>query len=131
MLRSLLTLAICAVGAALNPLKVCHHKTCSKNGLAKRTLDIAHVLGGPEAAVQISALALKSANAVILKGGKEAANTNAALVAAIQARGRSFRFGAATPAATASTRTRGHPLQLSSPRATVTPLWWRRRGSCT
>ena len=47
-----LTLAICAVAAALNPLKVCHHKTCSKNGLAKRTLDIAHVLGGPEAAVQ-------------------------------------------------------------------------------
>ena len=52
MLRSLLTLAIYAVAAALNPLKVCHHKTCSKNGLAKRTLDIAHVLGGPEAAVQ-------------------------------------------------------------------------------
>ena len=47
-----LTLAICAVAAALNPLKVCHHKTCSKYGLAKRTLDIAHVLGGPEAAVQ-------------------------------------------------------------------------------
>ena len=38
----------------------------------------------PEAAVQISALALKSANAVILKGGKEAAHTNAALVAAMQ-----------------------------------------------
>ena len=35
--------------------------------------------------MQISALALKSANAIILKGGKEAANTNAALVAAIQA----------------------------------------------
>ena len=47
-----LTLALCAVAAALNPLQVCHHKTCSKNGLAKRTLDIAHVLGGPEAAVQ-------------------------------------------------------------------------------
>ena len=45
-------LALCAVTTALNPLKVCHHKTCSKNGLAKRTLDIAHVLGGPEAAVQ-------------------------------------------------------------------------------
>lgn len=39
----------------------------------------------PEAAVQIAALALKSANAVILKGGKEAANTNAALVGVIQA----------------------------------------------
>lgn len=38
----------------------------------------------PEAAVQIASLALKSANAVILKGGKEAANTNAALVAAMQ-----------------------------------------------
>ena len=38
----------------------------------------------PEAAVQISALALKSANAVILKGGKEAAHTNSALVAAMQ-----------------------------------------------
>ena len=50
--RSPLTLAICSVAAALSPLKVCHHKTCSKNGLAKRTLDIAHVLGGPEAAVQ-------------------------------------------------------------------------------
>ena len=46
-------LALCAVGAAaLNPLQICHHKTCAKNGLAKRTLDIAHVLGGPEAAVQ-------------------------------------------------------------------------------
>jgi len=39
----------------------------------------------PEAAVQIASLAIKSANAVILKGGREAANTNAALVGAIQA----------------------------------------------
>jgi len=45
-------LALCAVAAALSPLKVCHHKTCAKNGLARRTLDIAHVLGGPETAVQ-------------------------------------------------------------------------------
>ena len=50
--RARALLALCAVGAALNPLQVCHHKTCSKNGLARRTLDIAHVLGGPEAAVQ-------------------------------------------------------------------------------
>ena len=50
-----LTLALCAVAAALNPLQVCHHKTCAKNGLAKRTLDIAQVLGGPEAAVQTAA----------------------------------------------------------------------------
>ena len=48
-------LALCAVAAALNPLQVCHHKTCAKNGLARRTLDIAHVLGGPEAAVPTAA----------------------------------------------------------------------------
>lgn len=38
----------------------------------------------PEAAVQISALTLKTANAVILKGGREAERTNRALVAAIR-----------------------------------------------
>ena len=55
MRRSPLTLALCAVAAALSPLQVCHHKTCAKSGLAKRTLDIAHVLGGPEAAVPTAA----------------------------------------------------------------------------
>ena len=39
----------------------------------------------PEAAVQIAALALKSANALILKGGREAARTNRALTDAIRA----------------------------------------------
>ena len=39
----------------------------------------------PEAVIQISTLALKSGNTVILKGGKEAARTNEALVRAIQA----------------------------------------------
>ncbi|MFP6737341.1 MAG: glutamate-5-semialdehyde dehydrogenase [Planctomycetota bacterium] len=38
----------------------------------------------PEAAVQIASLALKSSNAVILKGGREASRTNEALVAAIR-----------------------------------------------
>mmetsp|Transcript_12269 Transcript_12269/g.20946 ORF Transcript_12269/g.20946 Transcript_12269/m.20946 type:complete len:448 (-) Transcript_12269:91-1434(-) len=38
----------------------------------------------PEAAVQISSLAIKSANAIILKGGKEAEHSNRALVAAIR-----------------------------------------------
>ncbi len=38
----------------------------------------------PDAAVQISALALKSANAVILKGGREAERSNRALVDAIR-----------------------------------------------
>jgi glutamate-5-semialdehyde dehydrogenase len=38
----------------------------------------------PDAAVQIAVLALKSANAVILKGGTEARRTNAALVEAIR-----------------------------------------------
>jgi len=38
----------------------------------------------PEAVVQISTLAIKSGNAVILKGGKEAAHSNAALVTVIQ-----------------------------------------------
>jgi len=38
----------------------------------------------PDAAVQISALGLKSANAVILKGGREAERTNRALVEAIR-----------------------------------------------
>ena len=39
----------------------------------------------PEAVVQIAALSLLSGNAVILKGGKEAAHSNAALVAAVRA----------------------------------------------
>lgn len=38
----------------------------------------------PDAVTQITALALKSGNAVILKGGREAANSNAALVKAIK-----------------------------------------------
>jgi glutamate-5-semialdehyde dehydrogenase len=38
----------------------------------------------PDAVTQISALAIKSGNAVILKGGREAARTTAALVAAIR-----------------------------------------------
>src|SRR5438093_1175342 len=38
----------------------------------------------PDAAVQISTLALKSANAVILKGGREAEQTNRALVEAMR-----------------------------------------------
>ena len=38
----------------------------------------------PDAAVQIAALAIKSANAVILKGGSEAIESNTALIAAIQ-----------------------------------------------
>jgi len=38
----------------------------------------------PDAVTQISALALKSGNAVILKGGQEAANSNLALVTAIK-----------------------------------------------
>lgn len=39
----------------------------------------------PDAVTQISALALKSGNAVLLKGGREAARSTAALVAAIRA----------------------------------------------
>lgn len=39
----------------------------------------------PEAAVQIAALSLKSANALILKGGREAAHTNRALTEAMRA----------------------------------------------
>jgi len=39
----------------------------------------------PEAAVQIASLAVKSANAVILKGGKEAEQSNAVLVRAMRA----------------------------------------------
>lgn len=38
----------------------------------------------PEAAVQIATLAIKSGNAVLLKGGKEASRSNAALVEAIR-----------------------------------------------
>lgn len=38
----------------------------------------------PEAAVQIAALAIKSANAVILKGGREAEQSNAVLVSSIR-----------------------------------------------
>jgi glutamate-5-semialdehyde dehydrogenase len=39
----------------------------------------------PDALIQISALALKSGNAVLLKGGSEACHSNAALLAAVQA----------------------------------------------
>ena len=39
----------------------------------------------PDALIQISALALKSGNAVLLKGGSEAHHSNAALLAAVQA----------------------------------------------
>jgi len=39
----------------------------------------------PDALIQISALALKSGNAVLLKGGSEARHSNAALLAAVQA----------------------------------------------
>lgn len=46
----------------------------------------------PEAAVQISSLAVKSANAVILKGGKEAEHSNAKLVSAIRAALKSQQF---------------------------------------
>lgn len=49
----------------------------------------------PEAAVQIASLAIKSANALILKGGKEAVNTNAALVRAMQ---KGLRGSATIPA---------------------------------
>lgn len=46
----------------------------------------------PEAAVQISSLAVKSANAVILKGGREAEHSNAALVSAIREALKSQQF---------------------------------------
>lgn len=46
----------------------------------------------PEAAVQIASLAVKSANAVILKGGKEAEKSNAALVQAIRSALKSVQF---------------------------------------
>lgn len=49
--RAPLALALVATAAAMSCVKVCHHKTCAKNGLAKRTLDIAQVIGGPDAAV--------------------------------------------------------------------------------
>ena len=39
----------------------------------------------PDALIQISALALKSGNAVLLKGGREARHSNAALLAVVQA----------------------------------------------
>ena len=48
-------LALCAVAAALNPLKVCHHKTCSKNGLAKRALDAGSCFRRPRAVVPTAA----------------------------------------------------------------------------
>ena len=38
----------------------------------------------PEAVVQIASLAIKSGNAIILKGGKEAQHSNAILVAVIR-----------------------------------------------
>ncbi|HVR73893.1 MAG TPA: glutamate-5-semialdehyde dehydrogenase [Planctomycetota bacterium] len=50
----------------------------------------------PDAAIQISALAIKSANALILKGGREADRTNRALIAAVEEglRARGFPSGA-------------------------------------
>lgn len=46
----------------------------------------------PEAAVQISCLAIKSGNAVILKGGKEGERSNVAIVSAIRAALVSVKF---------------------------------------
>jgi glutamate-5-semialdehyde dehydrogenase len=46
----------------------------------------------PDALIQISALALKSGNAVLLKGGSEAQHSNAALLGAVQAALQSSAF---------------------------------------
>lgn len=53
----------------------------------------------PEAVVQIAALALKSGNALILKGGKEAARSNAMLVDIVRGAIRDAARGAAEGAA--------------------------------
>ena len=59
---------------------------------------------------QIASLAIKSANAVILKGGREAANTNAALVGAIQ-------VSRSLPLA-------GQGARVSKQRARNAASWW-------
>lgn len=65
--------------------------------LEKRTFPIG-VIGmifesRPDALVQIAALALKSGNGIILKGGREAVNTNRKLVSVIKKATSGFSFG--------------------------------------
>lgn len=65
--------------------------------LEKRTFPIG-VIGmifesRPDALIQIAGLALRSGNCVILKGGKEATNTNKTLVEVIQDATRGYSFG--------------------------------------
>ncbi|MBR2281927.1 MAG: glutamate-5-semialdehyde dehydrogenase [Spirochaetales bacterium] len=65
--------------------------------LEKRTFPIG-VIGmifeaRPDALVQIASLALRSGNGIILKGGREAANTNRKLVEVIQKATSGFSFG--------------------------------------
>jgi len=79
--------------------------------------------------VQIASLAIKSANALILKGGKEAASTNAAIVSAIQGGLRSLstkdndRATSSEPGSMmAATSVPGHAVQLVQSRDEVSAL---------
>ncbi len=82
---------VLAVVALPDPVGEMFDGSTLPNGLqvAKRRVPIG-VIGviyesRPNVTVDVSALCLKSGNAVILRGGKEAANSNAALVRAIEA----------------------------------------------
>ncbi|KAF7458232.1 glutamate-5-semialdehyde dehydrogenase [Cryptosporidium felis] len=74
-----------------DPLGKCTlSREITSNGLElyKKTCPIGVILvifeARPEVAIQISSLAIKSGNAVILKGGKEAINSNKAIISCIQ-----------------------------------------------
>lgn len=78
------------VGKIPDPLGVCQiHRKLDKGLILKRVTCPLGVLGvifeaRPEAAIQIAALAIKSGNGVILKGGKEAIQSCEAIVTAIK-----------------------------------------------
>jgi glutamate-5-semialdehyde dehydrogenase len=79
------------VGKLPDPVgKIQIHRELDQGLILKRVTCPLGVLGvvfeaRPDAVIQISALAIKSGNGVILKGGKEATNTCQVLVKAIQA----------------------------------------------
>jgi glutamate-5-semialdehyde dehydrogenase len=103
------------VGKLEDPIgKVQIHREIDTNLILKRITCPLGVLGiifeaRPEAAIQIVSLAIKSGNGVILKGGKEALNSCAAIVKAIK---KGLSHTAVNPEAVQLLTTRSEILEL-------------------